>query len=112
MSEVTILTMCEQDERFCHRIARRLGKESLYDIVVDDWRRPIVDGILASIYFYGRKEIDWKKLRTILDILGYEGMYEAIIGSSVDEVIEEVESKLKELMEEAKREIEELRKLL
>ena len=112
MSSVTILTMCVENEDYCKRVAKRLGKESLYDVVEDDWRRPIIDGVLASVYFYSQEEVDWNKLRELLKLLGYEEMYEAIVKSMTDEVIEELEKRVKELLEQARKEIEELKKLL
>jgi len=80
MSHVTYM-ICLEDERcrpFVERIEKILGRD-IYSVVYDDWRRPIVDGILASItYYYSEIEENWDKIKQILELMNHHELYKAI----------------------------------
>ena len=78
MSDVTVLASCdinEEAEKLC-KLIEEFMQRRLDDVVIDDWRRPIVDGILSSLIYYNK--VDLKKIRQILEILGYKELYEPL----------------------------------
>ena len=68
MGDTYILSFCEHETNkdLCNYIAKLLGVDSLYDVVPDDWRRPVIDGILYAVFWYNVGENDRKEILEIL----------------------------------------------
>jgi len=85
MSDITIISTCEyiEGEKLCKKIEEKIGK-SLYDVIEDDWRRPIVDGILVSLISYS--DVDKNKIKKILYTLRYYELVPAIEDLNLDDL--------------------------
>jgi len=97
MSDVTVLSSCEIDDfavRLCNYLEKILGK-SLYTLIEDDYRRPIVDGVLSSLVYY--QEVDFDKIREILEKLGYSELYNALKKAYRYALVEDAKTKITEL---------------
>ncbi len=75
MSETTYISFCESNPEKCDKIRKRIGTD-LHELVKDDWRRPIVDGILWSVFAYRDEERE-RQLR-ILEDIGYPNLAKVV----------------------------------
>ena len=111
MSDVTILSVCEENKEFCDRIESIIG-EDLYKHVEDDWRRPIVNGVLYSVLYYGLKKEYADKIKQILEILGYSDIYEAIVKSLTGLELKEIQEQVYRLLKQAEEIMKKYEELL
>ena len=109
MSEIYSFTCKEYDDciKIVEKVEKILGKK-LEQLVLDDWRRPIVDAVFLSISFYGVTPDRIRTLMEILIMLGYRDLANSIRKAVINDYEEKL-NKLKTLLEQAQLILNELK---